>query len=109
MCPRKGRRGGAARYILFFWALPLGFFWGWYYLSLMDVGERMLTREANRLVFEFYGNILGIEPATLPALMAQGCLIDSLIIFAFFAFRQRRAVCKRLAERGYRWMWARSA
>lgn len=97
------------RYILFFWALPLGFFWGWYFLSLMDVGQPVLTREANHLVFEFYGNILGIEPSALPSLIAEGCFIDSLIIFALLVFRQRKSIRKRLAERRYGWAWPRSA
>lgn len=97
------------RYILIFWALPLGGFWIWYFLSRQDVGYVMLSREVHDLVFELYGSILGIEPSALPPLVARACVIDTLIIFAILAYRRRRAIRGWLIARGYLAERARSA
>lgn len=82
------------RYILLFWAAPLGFFWGWYFLSLNDIsmGTSFFSRKLHDLVFTIYGNILGIEPELIPAMVAKACVFDTLFIAAIFAFRKRAAI-----------------
>ena len=82
------------RYILLFWAAPLGFFWGWYFLSLNDIsmGTQFFSRKLHDLVFTIYGNILGIEPDLIPPLVAKACIVDTLIIAAIYAFRKRAAI-----------------
>lgn len=82
------------RYILLFWAAPLGFFWGWYFLSLNDIsmGTSFFSRKLHDLVFTIYGNILGIEPELIPALVAKACVFDTLLIAAIFALRKRHSI-----------------
>jgi hypothetical protein len=82
------------RYLLIAWAAPLGLFWGWYFLSLNDMnfGYVMLTRQMHDFVFQIYGQILGIDPATIPPLVAKACIFDSFYIAALYAFRRRRQI-----------------
>ncbi|MCC5777609.1 hypothetical protein H7H48_00985 [Nitratireductor sp. B36] len=82
------------RYLLIFWALPLGLFWGWYGLSYHDInfGLSFFSREMNDLLFRIYGNILGIDPTIIPGMVARACLLDSVILLAIIAFRRRRAL-----------------
>ena len=42
------------------------------------------------LVFQLYGDVLGVDPATIPAMVAQACIFDTLLIAAIWAFRRRR-------------------
>lgn len=80
------------KYIFAAWATPLILFWGWYFLSLNDInfGYVMLSRQLHDLVFELYGEILGIDPATIPGLVARACGIDTLLLCGIWAFRRRR-------------------
>ena len=82
------------RWILIFWGLPMGFFWGWYYLSYHDINFGLLffSRALHDFVFEFYGDIIGIDPTTIPALVARACILDTLLIFSIYAFRKRREI-----------------
>lgn len=82
------------RYVLALWAAPLVLFWGWFFLSLNDMhfGYVMLSRKVHDLVFGLYGQMLGIDPATIPALVAKACIVDTLIICAIYAFRRRRRI-----------------
>ena len=82
------------RWVFAAWALPMGIFWGWYFLSLNDMnfGYVMLTRDAHDILFELYGQMLGIEPATIPGLVAKACILDTAIILAIWAFRRRQAI-----------------
>lgn len=82
------------RALLALWAAPLVLFWGWYFLSLNDMnfGYVMLSRPLHDLVFELYGNMLGIDPATIPGLVAEACLFDTMLLLAIWAFRRRRAI-----------------
>lgn len=82
------------RWVFAAWALPMGIFWGWYFLSLNDMnfGYVMLTRGVHDLVFELYGQMLGIEPSTIPPLVAKACILDTGIILAIWAFRRRREI-----------------
>ncbi len=89
------------KYVLGFWALPMGLFWGWYFLSLNDVnfGLLIFSRQMHDMFFEIYGNILGIDPQTIPALAARACVVDTLLLMAIWAFRRRRSLIA----------WARAA
>ncbi|MEX0407000.1 DUF6105 family protein [Aquibium sp. LZ166] len=82
------------RYILLFWGLPMGSFWSWYLLSVNDMNFGMLffSRQIHDQVFGLYGHVLGMDPATLPPLVARACLVDTAIIFGILAFRRRREI-----------------
>jgi hypothetical protein len=82
------------RYILLFWALPMGFFWAWFGLSYYDINFGLLffSRGVHDFAFEFYGNLLGIDPATIPPLVARACVVDTALIFGIYAFRKRREI-----------------
>lgn len=82
------------KYVLAIWALPLVIFWGWFGLSYYDMnfGYVMLTRKVHDLLFQLYGNILGLDPATIPWLVAKACIVDTLILLAIYAFRRRRQI-----------------
>lgn len=84
------------RYILIFWAVPMGLFWGWYTLSYYDInfGTQFFSRLAHDFVFRVYSHYSGIEAEALPILVAQACIFDTFLIFGILAFRRR----KRIAE-----------
>jgi hypothetical protein len=85
------------KWFLVLWGSPLALFWGWYFLSLNDMhfGYIMLSRQVHDLVFRLYGEMLGIDPASIPALVAEACILDTLIILSIFAWRRRRAIAMR--------------
>jgi len=80
------------KYVFASWAVPMIVFWGWYFLSLNDMnfGYVMLSREVNDLLFQLYGEVLGVDPATLPPLVARTCVFDGLMLAGIWAFRRRR-------------------
>ncbi|MEI5680333.1 hypothetical protein G6N74_03115 [Mesorhizobium sp. CGMCC 1.15528] len=82
------------RYVLALWALPLVLFWGWFGLSFYNInfGYVMLTRQVHDLVFQLYGDTLGIDPTIIPGMVAKACIIDTLIVLAIYAFRRRRQI-----------------
>jgi hypothetical protein len=82
------------KWMLFLWAMPLTLLGGWYYLSYYDLnfGYPMLSRPMHDLVFQIYGNVLGIPPADIPPLVMKAICIDSLLLFAFLAFKRRKAI-----------------
>ncbi|TWG61394.1 DUF6105 family protein [Aminobacter sp. J44] len=82
------------RYILIFWGLPMAFFWGWYFLSYNDINFGLLffSRVLHDFAFEFYGNLLGIDPAEIGPMVARACVVDTLVIFSIYAFRRRRDI-----------------
>lgn len=90
------------RYMLILWALPLALFWGWFFLSFNDMhfGYVILTRDVHDIVFGLYGQILGIDPSTIPPLVAKACVVDTLIISAIWAFRRRREIMQWWREGG---------
>lgn len=90
------------RYILTFWAVPMGLFWGWYYLSYHDMhfGLIFLTRAVHDYAFGFYGNILGIDPATIGPMVMRACVIDTALIFSIYGFRKRREIAAWWASSG---------
>lgn len=82
------------RYILIFWAAPLGFFWSWYFLSFHDVGlgTTFFTRQTHDLVFAIYSHILGLDRDTIVTMVAKACVFDTFIIFGILAFRRRKEI-----------------
>jgi hypothetical protein len=50
-------------------------------------------------VFQIYGQILGIDPATIPRLVAEACVFDSFFVAALYAFRRRRDIRSWLRDR----------
>jgi len=82
------------RYILIFWGVPMGLFWGWYYLSYHDINFGMLffSRQIHDFAFAFYGDLIGIDPQTIPPLVIRACIVDTALIFGIFAFRRRREI-----------------
>ncbi|PYB70681.1 DUF6105 family protein [Rhizobium wuzhouense] len=79
---------------LLLWATPIALLGAWYSLSYYDMsfGIFMLTRQAHDLVFQIYGNVLGLPPETIPPLVMRAVVVDSLVLFAFMAFRRRKAI-----------------
>lgn len=80
------------KYVLLAWAAPLGLFWGWFFLSANDInfGSIYLSRALHDLVFQLYGEMLGIDGATIPWLVAKACILDTGILLGIWAFRRRR-------------------
>jgi len=99
------------RYIFAIWAAPLVLFWGWYFLSIYDMhfGYWMLSRRFNLAIFELYGEILGVDPATIPWLMAKAFFFDTLVILAIWAFRRRKQIAERVRVLRARYSSAESA
>jgi hypothetical protein len=87
------------------WFSPLVFFWGWYFLSLNDInfGTIYLTRELHEIVFMLLGKELGIDPDTIPGIIAEACLFDTLVVIALWALRRRREIDAWTAERWQRY------
>ncbi len=94
------------RYVLALWALPLVLFWGWFGLSFYNInfGYVMLTRQVHDLVFQLYGDTLGIDPTIIPGMVAKACIIDTLIVLAIYAFRRRRQIGAWLKTRRERYL-----
>ncbi len=82
------------KWFLILWAGPVALLGSWYWLSYYDMsfGFYMLTRQTHDLVFQIYGNILGLPPESLPPLAARAIVVDSLIVFAILAFRKRKQI-----------------
>jgi Family of unknown function (DUF6105) len=82
------------KWFLILWAGPVLLLGAWYGLSYYDMsfGFFMLTRQTHDLVFQIYGNILGIDPQALPPLVARAIAVDSLIVMSIVAFRKRRQI-----------------
>lgn len=96
---RSGRspsrwRGWLMRGLIALWLAPLVLFWGWFGLSFYDLnfGYVLLTRQAHDLIFQLYGEILGIDPEIIPSMLIKACVFDGLIVLAIIAFRRRRAI-----------------
>jgi hypothetical protein len=82
------------KWFLILWAGPVALLGSWYGLSYYDMsfGFFMLTRQTHDLVFQIYGNILGIPPETIPPLVARAIAFDSLVVFSIVAFRKRKEI-----------------
>lgn len=82
------------RAFLLMFVLPMGFFWSWFLLSANDIsfGFFMLTRDMHEFVFKTYGDMLGMDPATIPPLLIRACILDTFIVLGIWAFRRRREI-----------------
>jgi Family of unknown function (DUF6105) len=82
------------KWFLIFWAGPIAFLGAWYSLSYYDMsfGIFMLTRQAHDLVFQIYGNVLGIPPETIPPLVLRAIIFDSFLVFGILAWRKREVI-----------------
>lgn len=82
------------KYVFSAWAAPLALFWGWFFLSANDInfGSIYLSRALHELVFQLYGDMLGVAPDTIPWLIAKACIFDTCLIVAIWAFRRRREI-----------------
>lgn len=78
------------RYIFWFWFVPMGFLWSWYFLSLNDFGLGFFSRQTHDLTFAIYGHVLGMEKDVIVRLLVKACIVDTGLIFAIYAFRKRR-------------------
>lgn len=97
------------RYLIAAWFAPLALFWGWYFLSLNDMnfGYILLSRPLHDLVFQLYGETLGIDPTIIPGLIAKACVFDTLIVLAIWAFRRRRVIVGWFRAGRERWLGER--
>ena len=82
------------KWFLILWAGPIALLGSWYGLSYYDMsfGIFMLTRDAHDLVFQIYGNILGIPPENLPPLVLRAIIFDSFLVLCIIAFRRRKQI-----------------
>lgn len=82
------------KWFLVFWGGPILLLGSWYGLSYYDMsfGVFMLTRQAHDLVFQVYGNVLGIPPETIPPLVLKAIIVDSIVLYAIIAFRRRARI-----------------
>ena len=80
------------KWFLILWACPVMLLAAWYGLSYYDMsfGFFMLTRQTHDLVFQVYGNVLGIPPESIPPLVLRAIIVDSFIVLGIIAFRKRR-------------------
>ncbi|UCI05578.1 DUF6105 family protein [Mesorhizobium sp. B1-1-8] len=83
------------------WAAPLVLFWGWFFLSLNDInfGYVMLSRQLHDFAFQLYGQMLGVDPAIIPGMVAKTCVFDSLLLFGLWTFRRRRNIAAWIRQR----------
>jgi hypothetical protein len=82
------------KWMLFFWALPLAILGTWYTLSYYDIsfGCLILSRQMHDVVFQVYGNILGLPPQDIPPLVGEAIALDTLLLAAVMSFRRRQAI-----------------
>ncbi len=80
------------RIILILWGAPLAFFWGWYGLSAYDInfGTIFLSRQLHDMIFQIYGNSIGVPAADVPAMIAGACAFDTAIVMSIAAWRWRK-------------------
>lgn len=77
---------------LFLWVTPIVLLFSWYGLSYYDInfGYRILTRELHDLVFVIYGNMLGLDPESIPPLVLKAIIVDTLLVIGFIIVKRRR-------------------
>ena len=91
------------RYFLLFWLLPVGGLVAWLYMAENDLsfGIHFFSRDMYDMVFGVYGQILGVDPETLPPLIYNALVFDTCIVAAIFAFRRRKDVFAWWKSRAY--------
>lgn len=89
------------RYFVLFWLFPVGFLGTWYVLASTDTsfGLWFFSRDMHDLVFQIYGDTLGIAPETIPPLLAKALVLDTFIIVGLIALRKRKAILAWIADR----------
>ncbi|MEM6461029.1 MAG: DUF6105 family protein [Pseudomonadota bacterium] len=89
------------KWFLILWFVPVTFIGVWYGLSYHDMnfGFIMLSRQVHDLVFQIYGDMLGIPPADIPPLVLKAIILDSAIVLGIAAFRWRRSIAARIKAR----------
>lgn len=80
------------RLFLLAFVLPMGFFWSWFALAANDFGYGFFSRHMYDTVFQTYGDLLGIDPATIPPMLMRACIVDTFIVLGIWAFRRRRDI-----------------
>lgn len=77
---------------LVLWVTPIVLLGGWYGLSYYDInfGYRILSRDLHDLVFAIYGNLLGIPPESIPALVLKAIILDTFLVIGFIVIKRRR-------------------
>lgn len=82
------------KWFLILWFLPISLVGAWYGLSYHDInfGFLMLSRQVHDMVFQIYGNMLGMDPEAIPPLLLKALIFDSFIVLGIAAFRWRRQI-----------------
>ncbi len=58
----------------------------------------MLSRDVHDLVFRIYGNMLGMDPETIPGVVAAACVFDSAIVLGIAAIKWRESWLPQVKE-----------
>ncbi|TPJ72543.1 DUF6105 family protein [Mesorhizobium sp. B2-7-1] len=89
------------RTIFTLWAAPMAIFWGWFFLSANDMnfGYAMLSRQVHDFAFQLYGQMLGVDPAIIPGMVARTCVFDFFLLMGLWAFRRRRNIAEWIRQR----------
>ena len=82
------------RYLFWFWVVPMSVLWGWIGLSYHDInfGTNTLSRANHDLVFAIYSHILGLPKEEIMGMFVRVSIIDTVLIFAIFAWRRRKDI-----------------
>ncbi|MDA4846769.1 DUF6105 family protein [Hoeflea poritis] len=82
------------KWFLILWFVPVALIASWYGLSYHDInfGFIMLSRQVHDLVFQVYGEMLGMPPDAIPPLLLKALVVDSLIVLAIACFRWRKQI-----------------
>ena len=82
------------KWVIIFWALPIAILGTWYGLSYYDMnfGFVILSRPMHDLVFQIYGNILGIPPEDIPLLVVRALMLDTVLLVLVMAYRRRARI-----------------
>lgn len=96
---------------LVLWLAPMGFFWTWYLLSANDIsfGLFFFSRSLHDLVFQIYGEMLGIDPASIPPMLMRALAFDTAIVLSIIAFRKRRWIVSFVRAKRASYLGARLA
>jgi hypothetical protein len=79
----------------------MAIFWGWFFLSANDMnfGYAMLSRQVHDFAFQLYGQMLGVDPAIIPGMVARTCVFDFFLLMGLWAFRRRRNIAEWIRQR----------
>ncbi len=82
------------RVAIIFWVIPLALYSAWFILSANDInfGTIYLSRRMHDAIMQTYANLLGIDPAIIPALLIRAVIWDGAVIAAILVYRRRKAI-----------------